>query len=280
MSEHSFDTAIAKKYGTFEAIFVKNMVLWTQTNAAKKSKRKDGSLKHFHEERWWAFGTPAFFSAYFPYIKERHLKDILKSCVKQGLLLKNNFNEKKYDRTNWYSLSDSVLIELNLSRDCLNTAETLIGRNPSNGSDVIRPMDKTKSVQPIPDTKPDTKNTITEQSSAAPISSTAITPVELVRVYQEELPNNPKVVVNHATGGFDRKLLKAIKELKKHYEAKEKSPLTEELFRCYIQGIKEDLPQLAEGIYEKNGRRNGLMTFIKVEFFENYINDNFYNQKE
>ena len=147
--QHHFDTEIAKEYGVNIAIFLDNMAFWTRTNASNK--------QNLHEDRYWSYGTPEFFANYFPYWKPRLIKDIIKKCKDEGLLLKNNFNKKGYDRTSWYALSDKALIALNLDRTCLKPAETLIGRKTSYPLDVKRTMDETKNVRPIPDTKPDTK---------------------------------------------------------------------------------------------------------------------------
>ena len=148
MSNHSFNPIIAKTYGIIEAILIDSFIFWTRTNFAKDS--------NFHNGRYWVFGTPEYFAKYYPYLTERQIKYALKKLVDSDTLLKNNFNKKGYDKTNWYSLSDKILTELNLDKTCLNPAPGLIGQNC--------PIDRTKLsdgqdkiVQPIPDTKPDTK---------------------------------------------------------------------------------------------------------------------------
>jgi len=152
MIEHSFNTFLAQKYGIDVAIFIKNMVLWTATNASKEH--------NFHQDRYWSWGTPESFQKYFSYWKPRTVKAVLKKCFDEGLILKGNFNKHKYDRTNWYALSDKALSELNLDKNCLQPAPALIRQNLSDDSDKSCPMVQTKSVQPIPDTKTDTKTDI------------------------------------------------------------------------------------------------------------------------
>lgn len=129
MIEHSFNTFIAEKYGVFEAIFIKNMVLWTANNSAKQSKKSDGSLKHFHEGRWWVFGTKEFFCNYLPYFTPNQIRRLLERCVSKGLLINGNFNQYGFDKTNWYSLSNLCLSELNLDVTCRKPAPSLIGQN-------------------------------------------------------------------------------------------------------------------------------------------------------
>lgn len=149
MSDHTFNPFIAEKYGINEAIFLNTIIFWTRTNAAKK--------KNFHEDRYWTYGTPEFYAAYFPYFKPRLIKDIIASCIKQNALIKGNFNKKRYDRTSWYSLSDNILFDLNLDIACLQPNARTIVRNSYNGLDVIRTMDRTDYVPPIPDTYTDTE---------------------------------------------------------------------------------------------------------------------------
>lgn len=154
---HSFSVLFATKYGLDEGIFIHSLMLWTASNAARGQTKKN---EHFQKGRYWSFGTPEYFCQFFPYWKPRRIKDIIQSCLKQGLLIKDVFNKKGYDRTSWYSLSDSILLELNLDKTCLKPSPVLIGRNPSNGLDEIRTMDQTDFVQPIPYTETYTKTYI------------------------------------------------------------------------------------------------------------------------
>lgn len=165
MSDHAFNPFIAKKYGINEAIIINSMIFWTRTNAAEG--------KNFHENRFWSYGTPEYYSKYFPYFTERQIKYALSNLVKIGALLKSNFNKKGYDKTAWYSLSDSILIELNLDITCLHPAPTLIEQNC--------PIDRTKLsygrdkiVLPIPDTKTDTKKDKKLTNCKTPSSSSFI----------------------------------------------------------------------------------------------------------
>src|ERR1700690_3809123 len=112
MSDHSFNPFIAKNHGIVESILINSFIFWTKTNSAKE--------KNFHDGRYWCFGTPEFFSKYHPYLTPRQIKYALSKLIKSGALLKGEYNKKRYDKTNWYSLSDKILIELNLDKSCLN----------------------------------------------------------------------------------------------------------------------------------------------------------------
>ena len=148
MSNTSFNPFIAKKYGIIEAILIDTMVFWTKTNSAEG--------RNFHNERYWVFGTPEYFKRYFIYLSPHQIKYGFSNLVKFGAIIKDNFNKKGYDKTNWYSLSDSLLLELNLNKTCLQPASNLIEQICS--IDRTNLLDASeKFVQPIPSTKPSTK---------------------------------------------------------------------------------------------------------------------------
>ena len=171
MSDHSFNPFIAKKYGVIEAILVNTLVFWTRTNIAKEKEDE----RNFHQERYWCFGTPVYFTKFFMYLTSSQIKYALLNLRKKGALLKGNFNKKGYDKTNWYSLSDQLLLELNLNKECQHPATALIGQfcpmeehnkleNDSKTSETRASTHRTnlddasdKFSQPIPDTKPVTK---------------------------------------------------------------------------------------------------------------------------
>lgn len=165
MNDHSFNPFIAKKYGTSEAIFIKTMILWTSTNAAKQSKNQDGSLKHYHEGRWWAFGTPVFFANYLIYFTPKQIRTIIEKCINKGLIVKSNFNQFGYDKTSWYALTDLALFELNLDVTCLKPRDNHIC--PNGHMDVPKLSDGcAQTDEPIPNTKPSTKPKTTTTCSS------------------------------------------------------------------------------------------------------------------
>jgi hypothetical protein len=186
MSDHSFNPFIAKKYNINVAILLNSFVFWTRTNSAKE--------ENFHEDRFWCFGTPEYFSKYFPYFTIKQIKYALQQAIEFELLIKSNFNKKGYDRTSWYSLSDKALIEFNLDRTCLKPAPFMT--NLSNESQqglyeeiMLETQSSThltnldnardKFVLTIPTTKPSTKQNIKtlvdskESTKTSPSSSQA-----------------------------------------------------------------------------------------------------------
>lgn len=150
MSDYKFNPFIAKKYGINEAILIDSFIYWTRTNAAKK--------KNFHDDRYWFYGTCQSFNNFFIFFTPKQIKYSLLKLIKCGALVKGNYNKNSYDRTNWYSLSDSLLLELNLDKTCLNPSTPLAGTdltNLDNGlSQIVLTIPTSK--QPVKKDKPPT----------------------------------------------------------------------------------------------------------------------------
>jgi hypothetical protein len=208
MSDHSFKPFVAKKYGITEAILINSFIFWTQTNAAKES--------NYHNDRFWFYGTPEYFSNFFIYLTGRQIKYALSNLIKGGAILKGNFNKKGYDKTNWYSLSDSLLNELNLDITCLKPSPGLIGQNCpmdrtklSDGSDkIVRPIPDTK-----PDTKPDKKLTNCESSSSFIFSETIDKNILNEKPDHDTRSNDlfMKHVIHHVENNSDKKYKKIVR---------------------------------------------------------------------
>lgn len=92
---------IACKYGLDVAVFVHNIVFWTEKNAANRN--------NFHDGRYWTHNSLDAFAALYPLWSRDQIKRIIAKCKEKGLLLTGDFNENPYDRTKWYSPSDELL---------------------------------------------------------------------------------------------------------------------------------------------------------------------------
>lgn len=92
---------VAVKYGTDAAIFVNNIVYWTLKNQAEN--------RHFHEGRYWTYGTITGFAKLYPLWSVPQIKRIISRCREAGILLAGDFNEDRRNRTLWYAPSDEIL---------------------------------------------------------------------------------------------------------------------------------------------------------------------------
>lgn len=128
--QRDFDPIIAKELDTDCAIILENFVFWVGTNKANK--------KNFHEGRYWTFNSATALQELFPYLSVDQIKRSIKRLKDSGYLILGNFNTTSYDRTNWYTVSDTY------SRNrSIHWAKSLDG--------------KSEIAQPIPDDKPDDK---------------------------------------------------------------------------------------------------------------------------
>ena len=128
--DYNFNVEIAKKYGVDGAIIIQNLFFWIIKNKANK--------KHFHEERYWTYNSTRAFVELFPFWTQRQIERILKNLEKDGAIITNNFNEVKYDRTKWYSLTDTV--------------ESIYANGKMEITKDVN--ENTQTVKPIPDSKP------------------------------------------------------------------------------------------------------------------------------
>jgi hypothetical protein len=95
---HSFDVSLAERFGLDEAIFLQHFEFWTRKNKANN--------KNLHKGRYWSYNSVEAFSELFPYFTEDRIRRTLERMTKRGLILTDNFNKAKYDRTKWYALAD------------------------------------------------------------------------------------------------------------------------------------------------------------------------------
>jgi len=103
---HSFDIEIAKKYGVEVAVVLNNIAFWINKNRANN--------KHFHDGRYWTYNSIKAFRELFPYWSFKQMRNILNKLKETGVILIGNFNEKNYDQTTWYALTDEGLNLFNI----------------------------------------------------------------------------------------------------------------------------------------------------------------------
>lgn len=100
MNDHHFNVQVAIDFCPETAIYLNNMAFWLNKCIANR--------KNFHENNFWIFNSLPAFAEIFPYWTEKQLRRIIDNCLKYGLIIKNNFNESKYDRTQWYAFTEKA----------------------------------------------------------------------------------------------------------------------------------------------------------------------------
>ena len=86
------------EFGIEEAILIDKFVGWIQYNRANG--------KNYHDGRTWTFNSAKSYADLFPYMTESKIKRVISKLVEMGIVIKGNYNENQYDRTNWYAFTD------------------------------------------------------------------------------------------------------------------------------------------------------------------------------
>jgi len=117
---HSFDVAMAERYGVNEAIFIENLRFWILKNKANK--------RHFYDGRYWTYNSAKAFTELFPYWSKQQVERIIHKLKSAGVLLIGHYSPNTYDRTNFYAFSDEM--------DSLFKANPFIENEESTNTDI------------------------------------------------------------------------------------------------------------------------------------------------
>jgi len=144
---HSFDIELAAQYSVEEAILIHHFQFWIYQN-----KRLN---RNFKEGRTWTYQTLEEIAAIFPYWSKDQVRDLLYKLVTEKVRKTENkahepilLCKNYYDRTKWYAFINEIYF---------------IGKSPRLNPQMekgISPNGKRDIPTPIPDTKPDTKTSI------------------------------------------------------------------------------------------------------------------------
>lgn len=92
-----FSASVAAKYDLNVAAFLENIKFWTIKNI--------GNDKNYIDGHYWTYNSRKAFALQFSYFTEKQIRTIISKCLKEGILIKGNYNQNQYDRTNWYALT-------------------------------------------------------------------------------------------------------------------------------------------------------------------------------
>lgn len=120
----TFSRTDANQYGVDGAIMLYHIRYWVAKNEAND--------KNYYDEKYWTYNTQSAFAQLFPFWSARKVGRILTKLEENGAIHSGNYNEKKYDRTKWFTLTNAID-----KRGALHLTEM------TNAT--------TKTVEPIPD---------------------------------------------------------------------------------------------------------------------------------
>lgn len=145
--EHHFNVQVAQQFGIEEAIIIHNLFHWISKNAANE--------ENMFEGLYWTYNSIKAYSSLFPYLSETKVKRVFKSLEENGIIVKGNFSDDKWVRTNWYSFPFDTLNYLqNVGYDVHWVKTTLsIGSKCTNGECQNDPMILINNTYSKPDYK-------------------------------------------------------------------------------------------------------------------------------
>ena len=158
---HSFSVEYAEMYGVECAILINHFQFWVEQNKAMG--------RNFHDGRTWMYQTQAEIAAIYPYWNRDKVQDLIQKLLEFKVLVKGNYNKKKFDKTSWYAFENEEMFTIvrNRTIECAESHTPLCG-----------------TAQPIPDTKTNTK-TNDDDDAREPADLAAI--VEQEKSISEEI---------------------------------------------------------------------------------------------
>ena len=95
----TFSRIDAEQYGVDEAVMLHHIRYWVAKNEANDHNYRDG--------KYWTYNTQSALAQLFPYWSARKVGRILSKLEEAGAIESGNYNDKKYDRTKWFTLSNA-----------------------------------------------------------------------------------------------------------------------------------------------------------------------------
>ena len=201
---------------------MENIAHWVLKNKAND--------KNFYDGHYWTYNSRTAMTALFPYLSEKQVRYALDALRKADMVITGNYNKSSYDRTLWYTVSDSCAKKY--------FPELLDWPKMANELDCVG--------QPIPDintnNKPD--NNISQQTDSS--ASDAPIPAESVR--REEVSESVRKSTKWETSSYRQKGASPEKSaagivkkepLVKNLTNKDKAAL---LGKAYGMAIMEEVP--------------------------------------
>ena len=96
--DYFFDSDIAKKYGVNAAVLA--CFLWDCIE------QKSTESPQLHGGKVWVRCSVQMMTGSFPFLSYDEIRYALKRLVKGRVLTKGQFNESRFDRTNWYAFTE------------------------------------------------------------------------------------------------------------------------------------------------------------------------------
>lgn len=153
--------SLAKEIGLNEAIFLQQLHYWLVRS------------EHIHEGKQWVYNTYGDWFVQFPFWSIKTIKRIVWSLEKEGIVISDNFNKTKMDKTKWYCINYEKVpsLQQNIGLPSSQKVSSIVSKGiihrdnltPSLGQP--DPIHSVKLTPPIPDTTIDITTEITTDTN-------------------------------------------------------------------------------------------------------------------
>ena len=130
-NNHAFHPGVAIDYDVTTAIVVHHMHFWISRNKANQV--------NFRDDRTWMYQTIENMAAAFPYWSEAQVRRAIEKAISQGVIIKGNYNNTKYDRTCWYAFKNEEKFGI------LRNRKVRITKSSSQENEIGEPIQDTKT---------------------------------------------------------------------------------------------------------------------------------------
>ena len=101
-----FYIELATKYGIMESILLDLIFYWVNYN------EEHCIMSHYKNGRFWFYATNKWFETQLPFTTYRTISRKLHRLEDLDLIKLSNYNKLGYDRTQWITLTDTGLYEM------------------------------------------------------------------------------------------------------------------------------------------------------------------------
>lgn len=241
------------------AIFVENLACWIKYNATKDNPQD----RNFHEGRYWSYDAVTDLVKYYGAWSTRQIRVIIDNCIKLDLIQISTFNKKRYDNTNWYTLTDKALEYYPVLKGMfLNTL-------------VISDKPLVKSDRPIPEELNTLGSNINITTSVSDeTSNSKLIPSEVIKdVYNQHMPELTRIKT------VDTDLNNKIKKMQKTWPKyqKEGKKFSIELFIDFMNFVRHKHSWFITPYVTPSGnaRKNSLRNLISEKNLAKFANGEF-----
>lgn len=262
---HYFNTEIAKKVGVNAAVILENIAHWVLKNKAND--------KNFYDGHYWTYNSRTAMTALFPYLSEKQVRYALDALRKADMVLTGNYNKSSYDRTLWYTVSDSCAKKY--------FPELLDWPKKANELDCVG--------QPIPDINTDNKpdNNISQQTglgaSDAPIPAESVRkekPKSLWDISREITGNDPFTFPYQPTSDSEENSAAGIAKKKPLVKKLTDDDRAKLIGRVYGMAVREEIPFSMQCVKMQCGKDHGTATLTMEGAFDFWLDNALYRESE